>query len=808
MVPAAGIRAMRERCVSHCTGRLTCLRGLHRIGRIRFRSSIQMALRMHISTRRSSSASVTRSMARAVPIALSCVVYGASTLAANVTVYVAPDVAPAEFAATEIESALQQKGHTATRASLDELDDPDSAQRIVVASTSDEAALQELRQAGLSISSTLQTEGFSIRRSGSGPQTIWVIGEGAGGSMYGGLELAEQIRVKGLNAVESMDRNPYMEMRGTKFNIPLDVRTPSYSDMSDAAQANIGEVWTFEFWTRYLDALARHRYNYVSLWNLHPFPSMVKVADYPDVALDDVKRSTIEFEEDYPTITTGLVTPKMLEHTQTLHELSIEQKIEFWRRVMQHAKDRNIDFYIITWNIFTYGTGGKYGITDEIDNPITLDYYRKSVRELFRTYPLLRGIGLTTGENMGDAGFQAKEDWAFAAYGQGTLDAAREQPDREIRFIHRQHQTRAQDIARTFAPLVKQPNVDFVFSFKYAQAHALSSTTQTFHRGYLESLGKLKTIWTLRNDDALMFRWGAPDFVRAFIENIPHEPSQGCYLGSDMWVWGREFLSLDPFEPRQLEIERHWYHWMLWGRLGYDPTLDNGRIVAMLAQRYSDASAEHLFDAWQHASMVYPLTTGFHWANFDFQWYIEGCRSRPGPARTESGFHDVNRFITLGTHPGTDNIAIPQYVEAIVAGDKLTGTTPIEVSRQIDAHADAALSELKSVLEPGQPAGSKELQQTLADIRAMALLGKYYAAKIRGATELALFRRTGEAEHKRNAVDELTAAAEGWNRYTSLAATLYQNPLWTNRVGHVDWEELEIEVAHDVEIARDAIFAR
>ena len=595
-----------------------------------------------------------------------------------------------------------------------------------------------------------------------------------------------------------MDRTPYLAMRGVKFNIPLDLRTPSYSDMSDAAQANIGEMWSFDFWREYLDALARARYNYVSLWNLHPFPSLVKVPEYPDVALDDVLRSTAKFDEDYPTIATGMLTPAMLANTQTLQRLTIDQKIEFWRRVMQYAHERNIDFYIVTWNVFTYGTGGKYGITDAIDNPVTVDYFRKSVAALFRTYPLLRGIGLTTGENMGEADFQAKEDWAFATYGRGVLDVAREQPQRQIRFIHRQHQTRAQDIARTFAPLIEQPNIDFVFSFKYAQAHALSSTTQTFHHGYTESLGPLKTIWTLRNDDALMFRWGAPDFVREFIENIPRAPSQGYYLGSDMWVWGRDVLSRRPAAPRQLEMDKHWYHWMLWGRLGYDPTLDNERLVAMLAQRFPGIPAKALFDAWQHASMIYPLTTGFHWADFDFQWYIEGCRSRPGPAQTDSGFHDVNRFITLGTHPGTGNIAIPRYVDAVTRGEALQGTTPLQVAQQLDANADAALAILHKLPTPD----AAEAAATLADIRTMAWLGKYYAAKIRGATHLALFRRSGEAEHKEAAIEHLTLAAAHWERYTALAAASYTNPLWTNRVGIVDWQELTREVHKDIEIAR------
>ena len=70
-----------------------------------------------------------------------------------------------------------------------------------------------------------------------------------------------------------------------------------------------------------------------------------------------------------------------------------------------------------------------------------------------------------------------------------------------------------------------------------------------------------------------MYRWAAPDFVREFVKNIPYEKSQGYYVGSDMWVWGREFLARDPKLQRQLEIDKHWLHFLLWGRLGYDPTL-------------------------------------------------------------------------------------------------------------------------------------------------------------------------------------------------------------------------------------------
>jgi hypothetical protein len=657
---------------------------------------------------------------------------------------------------------------------------------------------------------SLQSEGFSLRQAKQGgARSFTIVGKDAAGAMYGGLELAEQIRTRGVDGVLDMDRNPYMPLRGTKFNIPLDLRTPSYTDMGDSAQANIATVWDFEFWRQYLDQLARDRYNMVSLWNLHPFPSLVKVPEYPDVALDDVWRSKAKFDEDYSTRTTDIVTPAMLANKEIVRRLTIDQKIEFWRRVMSYAHDRNIAFYVVTWNIYTYGTGGRYGITDALDNPNTVAYFRASVRELFRTYPLLAGIGLTAGENMGDASayyaggmdsFDAKENWLLATYGQGVLDAARAEPRRQFRLIHRQHESRAQDIAATFAPVIAQPNVDFLFSFKYAQAHALSSTTQTFHRGYLESLGNLRTLWTIRNDDALMLRWAAPDFVREFVKNIPYEKSQGFYFGSDMWVWGREYLSRRPSSPRQLEIDKHWLHFLLWGRLGYDPTLDDARLAALVEQRFPGVNGVTLLAAWQHASMIYPLVTGFHWANFDFQWYIEACRSRPGPARTASGFHSVETFIDQPVHPGTDNLTIPRYVTGVTSGSMPPGTTPMQVADRIDAHVDAVLAPAKALSPPR--ANSREYADTTGDILMMANLGRYYAAKIRGATELALYRATRDAQHQALAVKHLEAAARAWGTYVEAARRAYGASFWTNRVGRVDWRELSAEVRHDVEIAR------
>jgi hypothetical protein len=644
----------------------------------------------------------------------------------------------------------------------------------------------------------LKPEGYRIAELNDKIQIMAVDDAGA---MYGGLELAEQIRLYGLKDIKEVSQNPYMERRGTKFNIPLDVRTPSYTDPCDAAQQNIAEMWNFDFWTEYIDNLARYRYNFISLWSLHPFPSLVKVPGYEDIALDDVQRSTVDWQEHYNLNGIGFDAPEILANPEVVKKMTIDEKIQFWQRVMKYAKNRNIDFYVVTWNIFVYGTSGKYGITDDINNAITRDYFRKSVKEMFVTYPDLAGIGLTTGENMHGASTEEKEDWAYDAYALGVLDASAEMPDRKITFIHRQHQTGAQQIAEKFKLLFDNKNIEFIFSFKYAKAHVYSSTTQGYHEDFVKDIGDLKTIWTLRNDDIYYFRWGAPDFVRDFMQNIPYEVSRGYYYGSDQWVWGREFLMKDPDTPRQLEIVKHWYHWMLWGRLGFDPDLSNDRFREILQNHFPSVDAAQLFLAWQEASMIYPTTTGFHWGPLDFQWYIEACKSRPGYAQNETGFHDVNRFINLPPHPKSGFQSIPDYVQMVISSGTSDLMNPLAVADKIQQHADKALEIVAQINSEEE----KELKVTLQDIRTMALLGKYYAEKIRGSTHLALFRATKDRKYQEASVEELTHALDFWKQYTQAALVQNINPLWTNRVGYVDWDKIKEWVAEDIELAREDI---
>ena len=517
----------------------------------------------------------------------------------------------------------------------------------------------------------LKPQNYRIERAGG---KISVIGGDANGAMYGGLDVAEAIRLDTLSELKVGEHRPYLERRGIKFNITPDRRTPSYSDNSDSAQLNIPEMWSTDFWHEYLDEMARHRYNVLTLWNLHPFPSIVKVPEFPDLALEDVwgqKEGSVDYR--FGMNSSDMAHPFNLGNVEVVKKMTIDQKINFWREVMKYARDRGVEVYWFTWNIFVWGTEGKHGLTEDGNNPRTIAYFRASVRETVKTYPLLAGIGITAGENMNSRqGPFDHEAWLWQTYGEGIRDALKDEPGRKFRLIHRFHQTGQRNILNAF----KDYPGPFDFSFKYSVAHMYSTAKPMFIQNLLKLMSPNMRTWlTVRNDDIFSFRWGDPDYARQYVSNIPgSDRVAGFYMGPDGYCWGREFIDREPESPRQLVMKKQWYSFMLWGRLSYDPTIANSLFERTLAVRFPQVPAAKLYEAIARASRIIPQTTRFFWGDIDMRWFPEACTQT-------TGFYTVRHFVEGVAMPDAGVLNIRQWRTRLAKGAAMEGMTPLAGGR-------------------------------------------------------------------------------------------------------------------------------
>ncbi|MBE0679136.1 MAG: hypothetical protein IH592_10275 [Bacteroidales bacterium] len=650
-------------------------------------------------------------------------------------------------------------------------------------------------------------------------KVIEIAGGDNTGLMYGGLELAELITIEGRipRLREPVTGVPYISQRGLKFNVPLDIRTPSYQDAGDAAQKNIAEMWNMDFWKAYLDMMARNRYNVLTLWNPHPFPSMVRLDKYPGVSLEDVCGTSFPLDTDRPDepvarfIAGCGISKEVTDNLVVLKKMTIDEKIQFWQDVMKYARERGVEVYFITWNIWMNslappgwyreqenkkGSEGKYGINNDQENPNTIAYLREAVRQFIITYPDLAGIGITAGENMEDRNDEYdREKWLWRTYGEGILDAKKIQPDREVKFIHRHWQSGVDKMVNDF--ISKYPD-QLDLSFKYARARMYATPAPRWADEYISEIREygLKSWWNVRNDDIFHFRWGDAEYASEFIKNIPPaEVTAGYYMGSDGYVWGREFISRNPSEPRELEIDKHWYNFMLWGRMGYDPDLSADRLRGLLKLKYPGADIEGLYKSWSTASRIPSMVTRFHWHDWDFMWAVEGCLD------LRKGFHTVEDFIKKPPMEGSGVLGVIEYVEKIKNGTEVTGITPLQVASSLDSLATEVLAFLESEW-PREGEISDSYDELLYDLKSWAFMGKYYSGKIVGACYLHEYRQGINPEGRDLAIEALQGALRMWEEYAGAASRNYM-PQFLAKTRTIDWIALTEEVRNDLAIAEN-----
>lgn len=698
------------------------------------------------------------------------------------------------FTAAEMKSNFERAGQLVMIADIKTIGTTKAANRFVLVVKGTLNGDSLLVKPGLADVPPLSAQGYAVRKQNYIGYNDWyIIGYDNRGVLYGGLDVSETVKLKGFAGVNETEKQPFISSRGIKFNIPLDARTPSYSDNSDAAQQNIANMWDVKFWHEFLDEMARDRFNMLSLWSLSPFPSLVDVPEYPNAGLQDVKKTTSKL---LPTTDAWFMsTEASLANLVTVKKISLADKIKFWKDIMQYASDRGIDTYLFTWNLFTYGTEHSgYGFTDKISDDKTKDYIRKATRTMIQTYPLLKGIGLTAGENMYRLKEAEKEKFLFESYGEGINEALAADASRSFKLIHRAHQADIEVIRNAFANLNPACTMDFSYKYSVAQMYSSVAPRYIYDSKFLEHIGDSKFYLTVRDDAWYNLRGGSdPAFARAYFKNIPQKNFEGFYVGPDGYTWGREYLSKTPSATRQQVINKRWYSFNILGKLAYDPTIPDSHFTDLLADRYTGVDAKKLQQAWAKASQVMPWVNRFHneGSQNDFQWYPEGCTSF-------YGFRSIDNFINSAPQKGEGLVSIPLYADAILNGQTLTGISPLQVAANLQQTSNEALL-LLAVLKN---TGNKELLATMNDIRAMSYLGQYYANKIAGATNKHLYHRSTEGQqqvkYKTAAIQNLKQAAASWRKYAAIMSESYIPQHLTRMHFTVDFKAMQAHVDKEV----------
>jgi hypothetical protein len=193
-----------------------------------------------------------------------------------------------------------------------------------------------------------------------------------------------------------------------------------------------------------------------------------------------------------------------------------------------------------------------------------------------------------------------------------------------------------------------------------------------------------------------------------------------------------------------------------------------------------------------------PLITRFFWGDIDLKWFPEACWSHP--KSKGEGFYTVAKFMEGSTMPGAGVLCIRDWRKRLLSREPMLETTPLEIAAMLEGAAESALRAAGKMdrIDPTD----RELKMTLHDCEALAHLGRYYAAKIRGTCSLALFDASNDKHEHSKALRYLTEALAHWKAYAAIRDAHYLPALY-NRLGYVDITALTEKAAADIDIARD-----
>ncbi len=633
-------------------------------------------------------------------------------------------------------------------------------------------------------STALGAEGFALSHEGA---TLVIAGGDARGAMYGLLDVAEQVR-RGVSLarIPARTEKSRLPFRAIKFNLPFAAyRTgQSIEQHQDTCRDP-------KFWEAFLDMMASNRFNTLTLWSLHPFHY--------------------------------LTVPKSFPEAKSFPDAELASYRALFTKIFSLAKERGIETYLVNWNTFvspgfsrahnlaTYSLEWRH-IGEGVKDKIVEDYTRECVQQTLDEYPDLTGLGITIGERMGGQTPVERRTWLDNAFFAG-MQAAK----RPAKFIYRaplsadtksggttseENDRLTRQQIEGLGGHIRSP-IYVEFKFNWSHGHS-SPKLFIVHGGKLSDAywnpapKNFQVVWTVRNEDFHVLRWGDPQFIRDFVANNSAAYVGGAILGSEIFIPAKDYTSLDgPWKTWRYDFDRQWLMYALWGRLLYNPATPDNALESLFADRFGGDSAPELLAAWSLASRTPLRFASFHQGRIDGSLYTEAFSawSDRGPALR---FFDINSFIS---HPVLDTkyVNIADFVQA--AGKVENGKiSPPQLADTLDHDLTEVLRLVASVRARGRVAPT--LDAELTDLECWVAFGRYFAEKIRGGVALASFRATSDAAQQAAAVRHLELALTHWRSLATLGTRYNKEDILFQTHTPFSWTRQIPDAERDIEIAK------
>ncbi len=623
-----------------------------------------------------------------------------------------------------------------------------------------------LRAAGTPLPAGPQA--LAVRRTKfQGKPAILLCGSDARGLMYAALDTAARVSWPGnpgdpFAYVRDASEKPYLLERG----ISMYTMQRAWFE---------SRLYDEQYWKRYFDLLARSRINaFVVIFGYEnggfmapPYPYFFDVPSHPEVRLSGITRE------------------QQARNTAALHAM------------IRTAHERGIEVIPAIWDhIYRGGVqgGGIAGASERAGKDVPglvvgltaenlAAYTKDALRRFLEVFPEIDGLEFRM---HGESGLKREEMPGF--WHEVFTMLAKFKPGLRVTL-------RAKELPDAIIDDALNQGLNARIETKYWMeqmgmpfhpTHINRQNQRDRRHGYADLLRypqRYRVHWRLWSGGAArLLLWADPEYVRRFAE------SARLYDGNSFDV--NEMLATkmlgEPHDKPPLpvlnsayryydyEFERYWHFYQVWGRVSYNPEV-SPEIWEREFERRFGAAGRPLMSGLHTASRILPRIVA---SSYRYQLFP-----------TTRGWAEMMRQEDLPKFADLEGTDIEQFMNprdaarAAISGTVTSKRRPEETSRWFSQTADAVLNCVREAESAG--AAGNEARSTIADLRILASLAKYYAARLPAAVSYNIFRETGDWAAFDTAIARERDAVAAWSGMVTAAGDVYSKDLafGVHRVG-------------------------
>jgi hypothetical protein len=553
--------------------------------------------------------------------------------------------------------------------------------------------------------------------------------------MYGALDVAERLRMNGASAL------PLASPVTAAPRIGLRAANPFLVLQAD----HEASWWLLDpsFWTEYLDMMARARLDYLDLHGMYDLDN----TNFPDALL------WFSTSASFPAV--GVAAPLRAQNLAMLDS------------ILGLARVRGIQVGLMSYSSNT--SPRDDGVGPSLDAEDFQTYTREAVQYFASNAPGLAHLGFRVGEGGQPASWYESTFLAgLAAAHSGATPSTRtwEVPKSDILSL-----------AASTGPelLVEAKYNGEHLGLPYVVAGGRMASWGSYsYQDYLSPPTPYRFVSQVRSGGThRIFRYASYARTRRAVLALGVSPRvQGfSFEAAHAYLPQRDFYHKNPadsFSPWTFRRDELAY--LLFGRLGYDPSTPDSVFEAALAERVGTPA---LWQPVQAASDIVPWIVSANTCGPDQRSYAPELELGGDVAYWASSAFaappafscDPSSYAKDGHGPfDTFAIASPSDAAAdLVAGRGTSRVSPVDVALLVLADAKSAREASLVEVDPS----NVEARDYVRECLALADLGDWFAHKLRAATALAVYELAGGSEWLASARSE-TALAH--SAFTTLAS--------------------------------------